>query len=568
MSTQANTAQQQTMTPDQAMAQAQQAFEAGRLPQCENICRRIIEAVPGYAPAWFQLGMIAVRSDKMPLAADLMAEAVRCAPQEGAYRRSLCEVYRRLGRLKEAVAEGRGAVILMPQDTDAHYNCALALADAGDAAGAAAEYRAALACDPAHGLSANNLGTVLEKLGQEDEALKAYAQAAAINPRHAEAQNNLGAIYSARGELDRARACFEAAIVADPGFVHAHYNLSTLKKYTPDDPHLAALEAVARQAQALPEGARLRFCFAIGKAFEDVGRFDESFRAYAEGNALKRKTFHYDERRTADNIGALIAGYDRAFAAAPAQGCADETPVFIVGMPRSGTTLIEQILATHSKVFGAGELQDLSDCVRESTGQPSENVYLDWLKSSPPEKLAELGEAYIRRLRKLDAKAPRITDKMPGNYYYAGLISKVFPKAKIIHAMRDPLDTCLSNYARLFNETMVFAYDLGELGRYYANYRRLMNHWREVLPAGSILDVHYEELVADQEGQSRRMLDFLGLDWEDGCLAFHKNGRPVKTASVAQVREPMYKTSVARWKRFEKHLEPLRAAIGPEEEKT
>lgn len=545
----------------QRMDQATAHYEAGRLPQAEKICRLILQTQPEFSPALFQLGLIAVSVGKTSQAAELMAEASRLDPSSGLYFRSLGEVYRRLGRLGEAIASARQAVRLLPGNSNAHYNLALALADSGNLAAAAEHYRTALANNPAHGLAANNLGTVLQRQGDEPGAEKAFARAVAIDPRHAEAQTNLGALFSLRGELQRARACFEAAINAAPDFVNAHYNLCTLKKYHRDDPHLTALAAVARNARTLPDEARLRFCFAYGKALEDIARYDEAFAAYAEGNRLKRATLNYDEQKTAQKIAHIIKTYDAVFAAAPLTGCTDATPVFIVGMPRSGTTLIEQILATHSRVHGAGEIHDLGQVISDLTGCPPEGQYMGWLKAADEQLLSRIGAAYVARLRVRDSRALRITDKMPGNYYYVGLIRKILPKAKIIHVVRDPMDICFSNFSRLFDRTMDFAYDLAELGRYYRNYRQLMDHWKAVLPADTVLDVRYEDLVQNQEAQSRRLLAYCGLEWEDACLAFHKNPRRVSTASTAQVREPMYQSSVARWKHFEAHLGELRAAI-------
>jgi hypothetical protein len=311
----------------------------------------------------------------------------------------------------------------------------------------------------------------------------------------------------------------------------------------------------------MPVEARMRFWFAIGKAWEDTGRYDESFGAYQHGNKLKRASFQFDIAETEKTAGDIIAKFDKAFAGKAVNGFEDETPVFIVGMPRSGTTLIEQVLSSHSNVHGAGELKDFCDVMDKVDGASAGGLYMDWLLDADDEMLSRIGEGYVKRLRTLDKKALRITDKMPGNFFYAGLIHKALPKAKIIHSMRDPVDTCISNYSRLFNETMPFAYDLEELGRYCRLCDRLMAHWKDVLPEGTILDMKYEDNVADLETQARRLVDFCGLEWEDGCLAFHENKRHVKTASIAQVRQPIYKSSVARWKRFEKHIKPLRTAL-------
>jgi hypothetical protein len=307
----------------------------------------------------------------------------------------------------------------------------------------------------------------------------------------------------------------------------------------------------------MPVNARIRYWFALGKAREDTGRYDEAFAAYAEGNRLQHASQPCDEARTDEMLERVMAVFDREFFAArqDAEGC-DKAPIFIVGMPRSGTTLLEQILSSHQGVYGAGELMDLNEVILGAPGR-AERRFPDFVPNLTADDFRHMGASYAERVWKLAPQAQHITDKMPANFFYIGMIRLMLPNAKIIHAMRDPMDSCFSNYARLFNDTMEFAYDLGTLGRYYVRYMKLMRHWHEVLPQDAILDLRYEDMVKDTEGQARRILDHLGLPWDDRCLAFHQNKRHVKTASVAQVRKPIYNTSVARWRHFEKHLQPL-----------
>ena len=313
----------------------------------------------------------------------------------------------------------------------------------------------------------------------------------------------------------------------------------------------------------MPVKARIRYWFALGKAREDVGHYDEAFAAYAEGNRLQHELLPCDEARADAMLERLTTVFDRDFFAArrEVRGC-DKAPIFIVGMPRSGTTLLEQILASHPAVHGAGELPDLNQVIMDAPAR-AERRFPDFVPDLQPDDFRRMGEAYAERVWRLAPGAQHITDKMPANFFYIGMIRLMLPNAKIIHAMRDPMDSCFSNFARLFNDTMEFAYDLGTLGRYYVRYIKLMQHWHSVLPAGSILDLRYEHMVADTEGQARRILDYLGLPWDDKCLAFHQNKRHVKTASVAQVRKPIYKTSVARWRRFESHLQRLLEIVQP-----
>lgn len=548
---------QHNMSLPQAMAEAERLQAGGQLAEAEALCRRVLAVAPRFHPAYHTLGLIAHSVGKLPLAVELIAKAIEIENRVALYHRNLGEMCRRLGRLDEAVTAGKRATELEPLDIDAHYNLGLALTDKAEWAAAIRSYRCALALNHDHGLSWNNLGAALEKQGNLAEAGAAYAKAVKINPAHHEAQNNLGAVYSEQGRLVDAIRCFENSIKANPDFIEPHFNLSSLKQYKEDDPHLLYLERNIAKVQEMPVKGRIRYWFALGKAREDVGRFDEAFAAYEAGNRLQHEITPCDEVRADEMLERITKVFDRDFFSArkDVQG-SDKAPIFIVGMPRSGTTLLEQILSSHPAVHGAGELMDLNQVVmdaRENDGQHFPDFVSDLVEAD----FAKMGGEYAERVWKPAPDAQRITDKMPANFFHIGMIRLMLPHARIIHVMRDPMDSCFSNYARLFNDTMEFAYDLGTLGRYYVRYAKLMRHWREVLPPGTILDLRYEDMVADTEGQARRILDYVGLPWDDNCLAFHRNKRHVKTASVAQVRQPIYNTSVARWQRFEKHLAPL-----------
>ncbi len=527
----------------------------------ETQLRSRVQANPNDHRTWHELGLLVFNSGNLPFAVQCIEAAAALDKKNALYQRNLGEMCRRLGRLEDAISAGKKACKLAPRDIDAHYNLGLAYTDAKDYPKAIQSYRKALKLNPRHNLSWNNLGSALEQQGDKAEALKAYEQAIAIDPRHAEAQNNAGAIYSEQGRLDEARAAFEAAIAARPDFVEAHYNLSSLKKYTRDDPHLAALEQVYAQRDRLSDHARIRYGFALGKALDDIGEYDRAFAAYEEGNRLQHALLPMNETQADTLLEEIKRVFDAAFFAVrrewPGNPDPARTPIFIVGMPRSGTTLLEQILCSHETVYGAGELVDLNEVVMAATGASSGNPFTKSVTALTHEAVRCIGEAYLKRVWALSPASTFITDKMPANFFYLGLIHLALPHAKIIHAMRDPMDSCFSCYSRLFNDTMEFAYDQGTLGRYYQRYMTLMRHWHQVLPQGTILDLAYEDMVADTEAQARRVLEFVGLPWDANCLRFHENQRLVKTASVAQVRQPIYKTSVARWKHFARHLRPL-----------
>lgn len=547
----------QNMTVDQAFNKAYHLQQAGDLQQAETLYNQILNAQPQFHMAWFQLGLIAVSVNKMDMAAQMIANASEHRPVEMTYHRALTEIYRRLGDLDKALHHGRQATKHGENDADSFYNYGLALADDKKFEEAIEAYKKAVTLNPQYGLAYNNLGSAYENIDNESGAFDAYSKAVEINSRHSEAQHNLGAILNQRGQNEKAKACYIKAIEANPGFTYAHNSLSTLKKYTADDPHVEMLENLTSQTAQMDHETQTKFWFAVGKMRGDLKKYKESFEAYEMANKLHRQTYPYnvEDTKTATNI--IIKSFDQDFSKKENKGCVDETPIFILGMPRSGSTLIEQILDCHSQIHGAGELKDLSDIVATTIGQDPDANYVTWLENASDDELQEMGGRYIERLRTHSETAVKIVDKMPGNFFYVGLINKILPNAKIIHSMRDPMDICISNYTRMFKQIMPFAYDLKELGQYCRHCDDLMVYWKDVLPNDFIIGLQYEELVDDLEGKAKELIEFCGLGWEEGCLDFHKNKRVVKTASHDQVNKPIYKTSVKRWKKYEDYIQSL-----------
>jgi tetratricopeptide (TPR) repeat protein len=375
------------------LAQAEQLRLAGKLGQAEAACRQVLQSHPGAAGAWQTLALIAHQVGNAARAAELMARAVAAEPAAVGYRRNLCEMLRRLGRLPEAIDQGREAVRLAPDDPVARYNLGIALDDHGDLEGARAQFARAVALDPNHNLAWNNLGSTRNRLGDEDGALDAYLRAAEIDPRHAEAQNNAGAIYIERGELDLARARFRLAIDARPDFLEAHQNLSTLIRYTPDDPHYAFLETELVRRNALDGEQRLRLLFAVGKAREDVGHHQLALIAFHEANRLKRAALTHDEPRAERLLAALTRPFGAEGFPTAVDGV-DPTPVFILGMPRSGTTLLEQVLASHPQVHGAGELKDFHAALRAHPKVGDMADAPSWVPALTDDAYREIGAAY------------------------------------------------------------------------------------------------------------------------------------------------------------------------------
>lgn len=407
------------------------------------------------------------------------------------------------------------------------------------------------------------LAYALQRQSRWRDAEIHYAHALERQPGHVQAMLGLGTCLRARGSLDDASTWYERALQADPDCMDAYHLLSTLRRFAAGDPVLAQCEARRSSVAVLPPIKQARYWFALGKMREDAGRFDDAFAAYAAGNRARASLFVLDESGADAWLERTSAAFDATLLAAhPRRPAPDgRVPVFVVGMPRSGTSLIEQILASHPDVHGAGEVPDLRDVVAARLGDPQ-----GWPERAgrlSAEALREMGDAYADRLFRGAPHATHVVNKTTLNYRHVGLIRMLLPQARIIHAVRDPMDSCFSCFTHLFDgDNLPYSYDLRTLGRYYVRYAKLMRHWRAVVP-DAVLDVRYEELVVDTEGQVRRMLDHLGLEWNAACLDFHRNRRVVETASRAQVTRPIFRDSVARWRRFESHLQPLMDLVAP-----
>ena len=367
------------------------------------------------------------------------------------------------------------------------------------------------------------------------------------------------------GRIAEARSAHETAVSLSPEKPAFYYNLTAVAELKPDDPKFAALRTMEQHRGSLEVEDQIPLHFALAKSYTDQGDYKRAFRNLRLGNALKRARIVYDERATLADMDNVRSIFDkRLLAKHRGRGDPSTTPVFVLGMPRSGSTLIEQILASRGKVHGAGEISDFVGVAAEVAGENLADLQAFGDDAEAfREQLRRIGAGYLDRLRARAAGADRIVDKMPDNFRLAGLIHLALPNARIIHTRRDPIDTCMSCYSKLFSADVPFAYDLGELGRYYRAYDAVMAHWRAVLPAEVLLEVRYENLVADPETQARRLVEHCGLEWDARCLDFHRTPRLVRTASAVQVRKPIYTDAVARWTKSGADLAPLIAALGP-----
>jgi len=428
---------------------------------------------------------------------------------------------------------------------------------------AVAGYWRVLALTPDHTDALNNLGVALTTQGRLDEAVAHYERAVVLRPDYADAYNNLGNTLALQGKFDEASARFGRAISIRPAYAEAHFNRSEIKTFGPGDPDEAALEALAA-SNDLPADKMPYIHFALAKALEDRGDSGRAFEHLRKGNELKRSQIHYDEAAVLKFFQRVAEVFtSRLFDRFRGAGDPSLAPIFVLGMPRSGSTLIEQILASHPQIHGAGELTDLGMAASAVLNELGGRVpYPDCLPDLDATHLRRMGEFYLSRLPIPATGKVRIVDKLPDNFFYIGLIRLILPNAKIIHTLRNPIDTCVSCYSKLFASGQTFSYDLAELGRFYLSYRELMAHWRTVLPPGAMLEVAYENVVDNLEGEARRLIDYCGLAWDDSCLSFHKTSRPVKTASAAQVRKPLFRTSLERWRKNENSLGSLLNELG------
>lgn len=448
----------------------------------------------------------------------------------------------------------------------AHYGLGLVLKAQGRSPEAEASLQRAVRLKPDFAGGYYCLAYLCLEQGRTEEAVSGFRRAVEIEPGYADARIKLGECHAELGRFAEAEACYRHVLEADPGNIDARFDLALLGTAHDADGNLAALvgveQAVRDRKKTLVGNDAVKLDFALGRAYDQRGDHERAFAHFLAGNRLKRAMLDHDAQKTAARIADIMRIFDReSIARLGDGGDPSALPVFVLGMPRSGTTLVEQIIASHPAVHGAGELPELLEIATGVTAG-AESLFPGGMMALGPEALAGMGGRYVAGLQRRAPQAQRITDKMPANFLAVGLIHLMLPNAKIIHVDRDPVDTCLSCFTQLFSGGQGFSYDLAELGRYYADYARLMEHWRRVLPAGAFLDVRYEDIVAEQEAQSRRLIGYCGLEWDDACLDFHSNSRAVKTSSMVQVRQPIYKSSVERWRSYEKFLGPLFDALG------
>ena len=567
-------------------------LQQGQLEESLALTAQALEQEPRSAEAHSNLATALSMLGRHEEAIASYREAIACDDNHAESRYGLAAVLQAVGRHAEAVSFYQQALAIDPDYAEAHCGRATALRSLKRDEEAVAGFRQALDIDPVYpeanaGLadalySLNRFGealacyqralaarpdmieilgplaAVLQRLNRHSEALAFLHRDLTVRPRHAIPHLNLGIALEEMGKLDEAVACFERAVALDPSNVRAHYALFQSRRAVAGEPCLLSLQALDDKIDMLSEDDRVLAHFALGKALADVGQPDRGFDHLLKGNALRRRQISYDEAVVLDLSRRIASVFTpELIAARNGEGHDSSLPIFIVGMPRSGSTLVEQILASHPLVFGGGERNDFRAAMISIGLNHPATSFPEAVPRLGADKLRQLAADYLARLTSGAPECGRITDKTLGNFGAVGLMHIVLPNARIIHTCRDPVDTCLSCFSLLFSGEQPFTFDLGELGRYYAGYHALMAHWRRALPAGVILDVQYEDLVGDFEPHARKILAHCGLDWHPACLSFHTTSRPVRTASVVQVRQPLYRSSVGRWRPGDDVLQPL-----------
>jgi tetratricopeptide (TPR) repeat protein len=554
----------QAVQLDPALAEAhtnlgQLLLEQRELPEALVHCREAARLRPNLPEAHNNLGNVLRELDRPAEARACYAEALRLNPDLALAYSNMGQAVQQEGKLEDALAWYERALQLDPNSVRIHCNKASALEEREKYEEAAASYERALRLERNHAEAHHGLGLVRHRQGNDEAALAHFREALRLRPDFAPAHTALGSLLEELGAFDEAQTCFREALRHDPRHAGALGQLATLLRGGLPEADLAALRQLLADPQA-NAGQRLALHYGLAQVLDARGAYEEAAAHLREANALSLTAWRklgqgYEPAAHAEFVSSLIAAQTPDFfARVRGFGLETNRPVFVIGLPRSGTTLVEQILASHSQIFGAGELHYMGDALDSLPRLMNRDTPpIECLGRLDRDTARRLAEEYLQRLRERNATAPRVVDKLPDNYLHLGLIAALFPRATVIHCLRDLRDVAVSCWMTHFRQIR-WACDLDHIAARFRDYRRLMEHWRRVLPI-PVVEVDYEETVADLEGVARRLVAACGLEWEPACLAFHETRRPVRTASVRQVRQPVYTHAVARWRNYEQALD-------------
>jgi len=534
----------------------------GQHTQAEACLRRVLERSPDDPQVLYNLGMALYEQNRPVEAIECFETAIRLQPDYTEAHYNLGVALQNLGQIRRAEIEYNKAIALLPYLAQPHLKLGELYEQQRRRERAEASYRKALELNPGDEKTLIKLAEALYLVGKTAEAIEILRAHLQGHPHAVPVLLELAHLLHDAGDIEEAETIYRRVMGMHIESSRACYGLAGIRRFAArDDGIIREMETLLADKRAT-DTDRYNIHFALGKIHDDCGNYDQAFSHYRKGNAIQHQTLNYSRTRHEAYITAIMGVFNKDFFERHADlGCRQALPVFIVGMPRSGTTLTEQIIASHPEVAGAGELSYFSSLGAQlAYCLDTEAPFPRCMEALTPGVISEAGQHYVELLRRHSAEARLVTDKMPGNYVYLGLIRLLFPDAPIIHCQRDPMDVCLSIYFQSFQKGLEFAFDLEDIGHQYLQYRRLMAHWRKVLPVG-FKDSSYEALVADQEAHSRELIAYCGLDWDDACLDFHAHKRDIRTASNWQVRQPIYRTSSRRWKNYERHLEPLRKML-------
>jgi tetratricopeptide (TPR) repeat protein len=571
---------------------------AGRGDEAIALLRRVVERQPAHPEAWrvladhlhavgdaagadeaylrhvrastknpgLQQAAVAMVRNDIPRAEALLKAHLMRAPTDVPAIRMLAELAMRCGRNEDAEHLFERCLELAPGFAPARYGYAILLHRRNDPARALVEVERLLAAEPKNPAYRNLCAVILGRVGEYARSIGLYRDLLAEYPTNAKIWLSFGHVLKTEGLQDESIEAYRRSIALEPAFGEAYWSLANLKTFRFTAAELEGMKARLADP-TLSEADRVNLHFAFGKAYEDAAEYARSFEHYARGNALQRAREQYDPDTNSARMRRLKTVFTREFfASRPVTGCPAPDPVFIVSMPRAGSTLLEQILSSHSSIEGTQELPEMITLARDLRAQADSadpGSYADVLAAMSPKAIRDMGEQYLERTRIYRKTGrPYFIDKMPNNFMHLAMIHLALPNAKIIDARRHPMACCFSNFKQHYARGQRFSYDLTDIGRFYRDYVELMEHFDAVLP-GRVHRVYYERLVDDTEGEVRRVLEHCGLPFEAECLRFFENERAVRTASSEQVRQPIYRGGVDQWRHYEPWLEPLKVALGP-----
>ena len=532
-----------------------QSYSSGKFQEALHATQFLIKKFPN-DPLLFNIsGACYSELGQIEFAINSFEKAISLNPKYAEAYYNLGVAFQKTHKTDNAIESYKEAINGKHAYPSAHNNLGLILLGRGNLDSAIKSFEWAIAYNPEYAEAHNNLGAAFQELNKIDEAIKQYKKAVTINPTYAQAFNNLGISCQSVGLKDEALNHYERAITIESDYPEAHFNLSILKKYITGDIQISKMESL-QSSSSLDQSGQIFLNFALSKVNDDLGNKDALFKFLNEGNRLRKEQLNYSIKEHQVKHSLIKEIFSHNFTAINKDATYDKKfkrPIFIVGMPRSGTTLVEQIISSHPDVYGADELSTVSELTTSILMDSSVQIE----RSISEKSFLTIRQQYLDSLSSFDINEDIITDKWPLNFQYIGFILKAFPEAKIIHLKRDARAVCWSIYKNYFSgKGNGWAYNFNDLASFYGLYSDLMNFWHELFP-DKIYDINYEKLTTNQKDETEKLLEYCDLNWDDNCLNFHTNKRAVKTASASQVRKKMYQGSSKRWKNYEEHIKPL-----------